>query len=880
MPEVVAAAIEWASAAIGTEMTWTAGEIALASQAVVAGTSVYVLRSQQLRAQQAARDAYNAGLRDRYVMTRGTAEARQLVLGRQRVSGPIAFMQSYGADRKSLVMVILLAAHEIDAVEAIYINDERAILDGSGNVTGVQRRDRFTMSGATGSFDLSSDPTGGSVTASVAYGTTAVTLTVGTITGRTVALSGGTVGQTGTVTITYQPTPSPFAATAAGAELQAAITLNSSGNGSVTLPSAPIAGSVVVVYSVGGNQFNGVSDVDMTSLSSVTSSTVTVTGGTPAATATVSYRTAQSPSRLRIRSYLGVSGQAADAAIISALPTMWTSAHAVQGQAYLVVEADYDSDAFSGGLPNISALVRAAKVYDPRTGTTAWSENPALLLRHAATSSLCGRLDTSLINDATISAAANVCDTSASYVVNGQTYVRKLYTAGTVCKSGSRPKDLIDDLCLAMAGRWCFVDGQLRVRAGAYVTPLQTLDETWLTGAGVQVQARPARQDVFNVAAGKFVDERADYQQVDYPRVAASTYITEDGAELPLELSFGCVTFSGQVQQVAAAMMRDARQGLRVTLVCNMRAFAVEPFDVLNVTLARFGWSSKPFEVLDVSWTLDGGIQLQLKETSSTTWALGTSFAAFDPAPNTRLPNPWAVPAVAGLACASGTSELQMMADGTIRSTMKTTWTAITDQYVIDSGGGVEVRYGLASTPEAQWKTVDAPQATGLVRLVDVQDGRIYLVKARAYTALAHGAWSAVVLHKVVGKAAAPANVSGLSAAAAPGGVLITVTPSTDLDVRAGGNLELRTGASWAAGTRIFRGPVDRWVWTWPTAGSYTIRAKWIDSSGNESTSDANVSVTVGSGNLISTSNIASGAATTVYDFTIVAGPITRTNIG
>jgi hypothetical protein len=50
------------------------------------------------------------------------------------------------------------------------------------------------------------------------------------------------------------------------------------------------------------------------------------------------------------------------------------------------------------------------------------------------------------------------------------------------------------------------------------------------------------------------------------------------------------VTFTGQAQQVAAVSMRDARQGLRVSLLCNMRAFPVEVFDTLYVTLPRFGW--------------------------------------------------------------------------------------------------------------------------------------------------------------------------------------------------------------------------------------------------------------------------------------------------
>lgn len=874
MPEAVAWAIEYAAAEIGTEMVFTAGEILAASQAIVAVAAVYTLREQQRRAQGAARDAYNSSLRDRYVMSRGTAHARQLVLGRQRVSGPVAFLQSYGADRQNLAMVVLLAAHEIDAVEAIYIGDEQAQIDGSGNVVAVKRRDTYTMTGATGSFDISSDPAAGTVTATVSYGSSVVTLTVGTITGRTVPLSGGTVAQTGTVVIQYQPAQSPYVQTATGYDLSASITLNGSGTGSVTLPYTPASGSVVVVITdpaPGGDY----PDINLAAYLSIAGAVVTITASPIIGTAYVTYRQVPSTYRMRIRSYLGTAGQVADATLVAALPGVWTSAHKLTGQAYLLVECDFDPDAFPSGLPNVSAVIRGAKCYDPRSGTTVWTQNPAVLLRHAATHALCGRLPTGLIDDAAISAAANVCDTSAGYVVNGQTFTRALYTAGTLYKSGARPIDVINDLATAMAGRWCFVDGLLRVRAGSYVTPLQTLDETWLSGgAAIQVQARPSRSDVFNVCTGHIVDEQRDYTQVDYPRVASSSYITEDGAELPLEIDLNCVSFTGQAQQVVAAMMRDARQGLRVQLTCNMRAYQVEPFDVLNVTLPRFGWSAKPFEVMDVSWTLEGGIALQLKETSSTTWALGTSFAASDPAPNTLLPSPWAVPAVAGLACTSGTTELQQQADGTVTSTIKASWTAITDRYVTESGGGVEVRYGLGTAPESQWRSVLAPEGVTQVRLADVQDTRIYLVKARAYTMLAKGAWTALVSHLVIGKTAAPANVSGFTATAQPGSVLVAWSPNTELDFK---ETEVRYGASWAAGTRIYAGRALSFLWSWPPAASYTLRAKHRDTSGNESASDVTVAITVGTNTLMDTAQITASAATGISIAT-AAGPVSVTD--
>jgi hypothetical protein len=841
--------------------------------AVVA--SVYSIREQQRKAQNAARAAYESGFKDRYVMYRGAAEPRQVVLGRQRVSGPLAYIGSYGANREHLVFAVILAAHEIDAVESVYFNDEQVTLDIGGNVTNVNRRDQYSIAASTGTFTLSSAAAAGSVIAYVDYGTTRTTVIAGLAgDGVTVSISGATAGSTGTLTIQYSPASSPWVVTPAY-DKQATVTVDGSGNGSVALPVVPVSGSVRVFS---GDPYTGSSDtappsVDASAYASVSGSTVTITGAPwPSSTLYIVYRDGTVVSRARVKAYLGASGQAADANMIANLGGAWTSAHTMTSLAYLRVELDYDPDAFPSGLPNVSATIRGAKVYDPRTTTTTWSQNPSLLARYVATSSLLGNLATSAVDDTRISSAANVCDGSVSYVVQGQTYVRPLYTAGLSVKSGTRAKDILDDLTKAMAGRWCFVDGQLRVKAGAYVTPLQTLDDTWLVGSqAIQVQAKANRQDVYNVVTGKFADESRDYLVTDFPQVSASAYVTEDGASLPTDMQLNAVTFVGQAQQVVAAGLRDSRQGLKVTLLCNMRAYQVEPFDVINVTLSRFGWVSKPFEVMDVAWTFDGGIQLVLKETSSTIWDLGISFSATDPAPNTLFPSPWTVPAITSLTCNSGTGNLLRQADGTVRTRVAVTWATVVDALVL-AGGGVEVRYGLSTAPESAWQTVQAPFGQAKVYLTEnIRDGQLYLVKARAFNGLVKGSWCLPVLHAVVGKTALPANVAGLTTAALPGGVQITVTASTELDVITGGGLELRTGASWAAGTTIYKGPGSAFVWPWPAAGTYTVRAKWWDSTGNYSATDSTTSVTVGTGNLIDTTQINVGAATVIsqdtFDF-------------
>jgi hypothetical protein len=245
--------------------------------------------------------------------------------------------------------------------------------------------------------------------------------------------------------------------------------------------------------------------------------------------------------------------------------------------------------------------------------------------------------------------------------------------------------------------------------------------------------------------------------------------------------------------------------------------------------------------VLDVSWTLDGGIQLSLKETDPSIWALGTSFADTDPAPNTLFPSPWRVPPITGLTCASGTSQLLKQSDGTIVSRIEVGWNAITDAFVTD-GGGVDVRYGFAWQTEDEWQSVEAPGGQSVVILTEsIRDGLIYLVKARAFNALVKGAWCKPVLHEVVGKSSPPANVGSFGLIVTEAGVEFSWTPASDADYA---STVLKSGAAWASGTRLFDGAANKWTWVRPASGTYTVLAKHKDTSGNESAAAASITFT------------------------------------
>lgn len=805
------------------------------------------------RAEIAARNAYNASLRDRYTMMRSTTAARQLVFGRCRVSGPMFFAASYGTDNEHLTFCVALAAHELDAIETVYFDDKPVVLDGTGNVICVQMKDSFSISTATATVTIQKTPTTGTITATARYGDVLVPLAVTSVTGVNVSVSGATAGQVGQLDITYQPNPDPYAPS--GLTLRQNSYVVATSTQTFTLPSgvlipAPDNTGVHVVYKVSSSTADDATAIPGGSVS-VTGYNVTITGLTVGRSITIYYQTVNAASKARVRKYLGAAGQTADAGMIANLPGTWTTNHTATGIAYLVVELDYDQDAFSSGIPSVSAVVRGMKCFDPRTGTTAWTENPALHARALATHSLAGNLPTTCIDDAACIVAANIADTSTTYTVGAANYVRPLYTSGYAFTVDRKPMDGLTDLCQAMGGGWVWSDGMLRLNAGGYRTPNPgTLDETWLTDDdAVQIQVGYQRQALVNTISSSFADKLQDYVSAPLPRLSPGAYTLADGATLSQDIQYSAVTFSGQAQYISSCLLRRQRQGMVVKLRCNFRAWADEVYDVRNISLSRFGWVNKPFEVISDSQTADGSIELILQETDPSIWNMDAGFSAVDIAPNTSMPSPWGLPPITSLAATSGDATLLRQADGTAVPQILVTWDPITDTRVL-SGGYVELRYWRMGDLADTYQTIRVQGTDSKAFLAGARVGSMYLVTARTVSVVTQGDWCTQVVITAAGKSVPPPDVSGLAANETYGAIFLSWNKSVDPGY---GSTELRVGASWAAGVPLngslptkVRGTT--YLWAWPAQGAYTVWASETDRSGNVSATPQSISVTVDSG--------------------------------
>jgi len=205
--------------------------------------------------------------------------------------------------------------------------------------------------------------------------------------------------------------------------------------------------------------------------------------------------------KVRIKLHLGASDQAADSTLVSE-SAHWTTQHRLRGIAYMYVRLAFDADVFPNGIPEITTTISGKKVYDPRTSTTVWSDNPALCLRDYLTSSYGIAEDAANIDDTLVIAAANVCDQTSTDA--GTTR----YTCNGAFTTASTPYDMINGMLTSMDGSLWYAQGSWRMKPAYWTTPVLDLNEDDLRSS-VSVSTRHSRRNNFNTVKGTFRGEES-----------------------------------------------------------------------------------------------------------------------------------------------------------------------------------------------------------------------------------------------------------------------------------------------------------------------------------------------------------------------------------
>ena len=306
-------------------------------------------------------------------------------------------------------------------------------------------------------------------------------------------------------------------------------------------------------------------------------------------------------------------------------------------------------------MPDISCIIKGKKVYDPRSSATAWSDNPALCIRDYLTSSTYGLGEVAAsIDDSKVIIAADVCDYKNYDVNNADPESTKTggvrFTMDGAFTTAVTPYSHMMDLLTSMGGVLWYGQGKWRMKAAHYVEPTVTFTEDDLR-ANIQISTRHSRRDNFNTVKGVFRGPATDYQRTDYAEVTNTVFRQADNNQIStydLDLPF---TDSFDIaRRIALITLERNRQQLTVQASFGMRAFQIQVGDIVKLTMSRFGWTNKEFEVIQWSFGLqednDLRCDLVLREISESVFDDISDGIVYE-RDNTTLLSPFEVPPVA-----------------------------------------------------------------------------------------------------------------------------------------------------------------------------------------------------------------------------------------
>jgi len=321
---------------------------------------------------------------------------------------------------------------------------------------------------------------------------------------------------------------------------------------------------------------------------------------------------------------LGTSGQSASSVLTPI--TEWTADHKLSGIAYIAFKLEWNQDKFPQGVPNITAVIKGKRVFDPRTSVTAYSTNPALCLRDYMLDQSYGLGESNVNIDSTaLEAAADLCDEQVSIDAGG---TQDRYQCNGVIDTANQIKANIEQLLASMGGKLTYSGGKYFVDGAEYKTPTYTFTEADVVSE-IQTQTKQSRRGIYNGVKGIFVSEEKNYKVLDYPAQISSSYATEDGDPLYLDMPLPFVTNNLQAQRLAKIALLKSRQQVVITMTVNLKGLQVKVGDTIQVTNDRLGYSSKVFEVIDYSLAVGDGqalaVNLVCIETASAIYDWTTS---------------------------------------------------------------------------------------------------------------------------------------------------------------------------------------------------------------------------------------------------------------
>lgn len=770
---VTLAIVGWVAAASATTLAVAALYVAVTAYSIYGAVQA---KKKARKAKQRAAAEEAANLKDR-TATLMTADSPWVTIygSPSPVGGSIAALLTSGSADQFKHVVFLLAAHECDGIEKIFMGgDWIGNINAQGWADGAEFQvDDDVPRTETASFELVSVP----VYDPLANGDTDPTMT-----------------EEG-----YWSFPVPSDASGFGV-------------GAIVRPNGTPYGSEVQA-GFAPNAFGGRSLV-----------------GPVGATGTVTYTYNGAGSGLNVQIHLSPGGvDTADAYLRAARPDLWTVNHKLSGFTYLVLSMNLLLERFQGGIPEITVKLRGKRVYDYRLGQTVYSRNPAICLADFIRSESGYGAALSQIDIDAVVAAANACDANVYSQADAEsdpaTYggARVRYTCDGMFRSEQERDSTRQQIEDAMCGASLESGGVWRILAGAWSTPVLSLTDDDMVMPMSVVQTCNAGTARYNGAKGTYVNATRNGVTEDFTPYQNAVFRAQDVKDKYLDTTLSFTGNHIRTQQISRVLVEQSRSGFVVQINPKMFAWNLQPGDRIVVSSGLYAFTNKTFRVQD--WTYQAGtpVSLQCVEDEEAFYDLADEVRA-DAAPNTNLPSPFLKPAPPlDLLVQSGEAQMAQQ-DGVLVVRMKVSWAQSPDAVVLRTGT-VRVQWRVVSNADA-WQTIDLPGDATEIYLLGLEVGLVYVIRVAFITPYAASAWS-VSQDALRGIEGLPDAVTGLVLTVERTGIFAKWDEPEGIDLLGWSATQLRRGATWELGESfvLFDGHASSANLGWLPSGTQKIWA-------------------------------------------------------
>ena len=453
---------------------------------------------------------------------------------------------------------------------------------------------------------------------------------------------------------------------------------------------------------------------------------------------------------IQVQTFYGTDAQS-QSTLLNNLSSWSNKTRTFAGLSYIAFRLTWNADKFQG-IPKIQALVEGRKIstYDVSSVETTgvFTSNPAFCLLDYLTNTRYGKgINIADIDIPSFYTASTIADTQVTPYSGGSDI--NLFDCNAVIDTSQKLIDNTRILLKGMRGFLPYAQGKYKLIIETTGSSVLTLNEDNIIG-GIKVSSE-RKNEKYNRVQVNFINPDKNYQSdtIVYD-TDHSTLKAEDGGFLQEGIiDLPTITNPYQALEFGEIVLQRSRDNLGLELTANYEAINLAIGDIVAVTHAITGFSSKPFRVVGMAINPSFEVALSLIEHQNA-WYTFSEKDEVAVIPNTNFPDPFTVQPPASVTL---DDELIQYNDGTVIVAMNITIGASPDQFVRE----YQVEY--KRTADSNFIVHSRGTVDLFHRVLNVISGDNYTVRVKAINSLGVESTNVTATRDIVGEIDPPSDV-------------------------------------------------------------------------------------------------------------------------